>query len=152
MPASGNLGIGALAERAGCNVPTIRYYETIGLLPRAARREGGYRTYDETDVDRLIFIRRCRDFGFSIDDVRRLLALAENPSRNCDEARDQTQAHLDAIRTKLDELKALERNLARLVADCTMACLGGPTRDCLIFQEIKQPKPLPSTAKGSGCC
>ena len=64
MPAANGLSIGTLAERAGCNVPTIRYYEEVGLLPRPDRRAGGHRTYGHDDLRRLTFVRRCRDFGF----------------------------------------------------------------------------------------
>ena len=82
----GILRIGALARRAGTTVPTIRYYEEIGLL-RPAARSGGQRTYDNEDVRRLSFIRRCRDFDFSIDDIRTLLSLLQN-GKSCTEARE----------------------------------------------------------------
>ena len=80
--------IGILAEHTGTTVPTIRYYEQIGLLRRALRQSGGQRTYDNEDLRRLGFIRACRDFGFSIDEVRTLLSLANDGSTNCTEARD----------------------------------------------------------------
>ncbi len=82
------LRIGALAERAGTNAPTIRYYEEIGLLRPADRQAGGQRAYGEEDVRRLAFIRRCRDFGFSIEQVRSLVALVQDRERSCMEARD----------------------------------------------------------------
>ena len=87
------LTIGALADQTGCNVPTIRYYEEIGLLPPARRRPGGHRFYSEADLRRLTFIRRCRDFGFPIEQVRALVELTEASDRDCNEARDLAQAH-----------------------------------------------------------
>ena len=79
--------IGELAERTRTNAPTIRYYEQIGLLPRPDRQEGNQRRYADADVRRLTFIRRCRDFGFSIDQVRALVTLVADRSRSCLEAR-----------------------------------------------------------------
>src|SRR5262249_29784417 len=96
-----DLKIGALAARTGTNAPTIRYYEEIGLRPRARRRAGGQRSYGQDDVKRLLFIRRCRDFGFPIEQVRSLLALAQDRARSCMEARDLAQAHLAAVRARL---------------------------------------------------
>src|SRR5262245_44489872 len=81
------LTIGDLAVRTGSNVPTIRYYEEIGVLPPADRLPSGHRVYDQSDLKRLTFIRHCRDFGFSIDQVRRLIDLAATPERDCNEAR-----------------------------------------------------------------
>ena len=90
--------IGTLADRTGTNVPTIRYYESIGLLPQAARQEGRQRVYGERDVERLTFIRRCREFGFSVEQVRSLEALGRDRSRSCLELRElakQTFVALD---------------------------------------------------------
>ena len=100
-----------MAERTGCNVPTIRYYEEIGLLPRAARKASGHRVYSDADMRRLLFIRRCRDFGFSIEQVRALVGLMDEGSRDCMEARDLAQEHLDTVREKIREMKALECNI-----------------------------------------
>src|SRR5258708_856864 len=106
------LKIGALAAMTGTNPPTVRYYEEIGLLPPAGRRVGGQRRYGDDDVKRLTFICRCRDFGFSIEEVRALIGLMQDRSRSCTEARDMAQAHLVCVRAKLVELKALERTIA----------------------------------------
>ena len=86
------LRIGALAERAGTNAPTIRYYEEIGLLRPADRQAGGQRAYGEEYVRRLAFIRRCRDFGFSIEQVRSLVALVQDRERSCMDARPRAGA------------------------------------------------------------
>jgi len=139
--------IGKLAEISESNVPTIRYYEEIGLLPRAQRRMGGHRTYTDADLKRMTFIRRCRDFGFTIEQVRRLVTLAETPERDCVEARDLAQVHLTAVRAKLRELRALEKNLAGFVTACDAECAGGPAADCLIIEDLSG-----TTKKSGGCC
>lgn len=128
--------IGALAEQTGTTPPTIRYYEEIGLLPRAARQGGGQRRYGAEDVRRLNFIRRCREFGFPVEQVRTLVALVEDPRRDCGEARDIGQAHLDAIRAKLRELRALERSMAEFVERCDSDCIGGPGPECVPLVEL----------------
>lgn len=132
------LKIGALAQRTATNAPTIRYYEEIGLLPRP-RRSGAQRSYDDEDVKRLTFIRRCREFGFSIESVRALVALSTDSRRSCMDARDLAQAHLTAVRTKLRELKALERSIAAFVGNCENRCAGGPGPECVIFEDLATP-------------
>ena len=132
------LRIGALAERTGTNAPTIRYYEEIGLLPRADRGDGGQRRYGDEEVKRLSFIRRCREFGFSIEQVRSLVALVQDRERSCLEARDLAQEHLMAVRAKLRELKALERSIVRFVHSCDTSCAGGPGPDCVILEDLAQ--------------
>jgi DNA-binding transcriptional MerR regulator len=136
MAASSDMTIGLLATRAGCSVPTIRYYEEIGLLPAASRSRGGQRVYGATDQQRLIFIRRCRDFGFPIEAVRNLVALAGAPQRDCTTARDLAQVHLVDVRRKLRELRALERSLKQYVDDCTAQCAGGPASACVILEDL----------------
>ena len=98
------LSIGALARRSGTTPPTIRYYEEIGLVRRAARRDGGHRTYGDADLKRLTFIRRCRELGFPIDQVRSLVDLLENGDRSCLDARDLARRNLEDVQTKLSEL------------------------------------------------
>jgi DNA-binding transcriptional MerR regulator len=134
-----HLRIGALAERAGTNAPTVRYYEEIGLLRPADRHTGGQRAYCEEDVRRLAFIRRCRDFGFSIEQVRSLVALVQDRERSCMEARDLAQEHLTAVRAKLRELQALERSIAGFIATCDASCAGGPGPDCTILEDLAKP-------------
>lgn len=133
------LRIGGLAERTGTNAPTIRYYEEIGLLPPAGRREGGQRCFDEEDVKRLTFIRRCREFGFPIEQVRTLVSLMHDPTWSCMEARDLAKDHLDTVRAKLVELKALERSIAAFVQTCDSSCAGGPGPDCSILDDLAGP-------------
>jgi DNA-binding transcriptional MerR regulator len=131
--------IGELSARADTNIPTIRYYEEIGLLPRPNRSSGGHRTYLEEDLDRLPFIRRCRDFGFTIDQVRSLVVLVKDRSVSCVAARDIAQAHLDTIRAKMAELADLENSVAAFVDNCNATCLGGSGPACVIMEELRKP-------------
>jgi DNA-binding transcriptional MerR regulator len=133
-----NLKIGALAERTGTNAPTIRYYEEIGLLRSADRQSGGQRVYGDADVRQLTFVRRCREFGFSIEQVRSLVALVQNPQSSCMHARDLAQEHLTSVRAKLTELKALERGIASFVVNCDASCAGGPGPDCVILEDLSR--------------
>jgi DNA-binding transcriptional MerR regulator len=136
------LKIGLLAKRTGTNTPTIRYYEEIGLLPRPNRRDGGQRSYSEDDVRRLTFIRRCREFGFPIDQVKTLAGLVQDQDRSCVEIRDVANAHLASVRAKLVELNALESSLATFVEECDAACAGGPGSECVIIRDMS----------ASNCC
>lgn len=138
--------IGTLAERTGTNAATIRYYEQIDLLPRPGRQQGNQRRYGDDDVRRLTFIRRCRDFGFSIEQVRTLVSLVQDRSRSCMEARDLAQGHLNDIRAKLRELKALEKSIAQFVDVCDAECVGGPGPDCVILDD------LAGASRGSASC
>lgn len=146
------LSIGLVARQAGCTVPTIRYYEEIGLLPPAGRTEAGQRHFDERTIRRLTFIRRCRDFGFSIEQVRELASLVDQPERPCIEVRDIAAHHLTQVRSKLEELKALEASLSAFVCSCDSACAGGPAVDCTILESLALPAdPARSVGQG-GCC
>jgi MerR family copper efflux transcriptional regulator len=128
--------IGALAKAAGVSTPTIRYYEEIGLLPRAPRTNGGQRSFDRADLNRLTFVKQCREFGFGIEQVRVLLDLSISADRDCLEARDIAKAHLDAVREKLSELRALEQGLESFVTRCNTGCAGGAARNCSIFTDM----------------
>lgn len=143
------LRIGTLADRTGTNAATIRYYEEIDLLPAPDRQDGNQRRYSDEDVRRLTFIRRCRDFGFPIEQVRKLVSLVQDQSRSCTEARDLAQTHLTDIRAKLRELKALESTIAQFVASCDAQCAGGPGPDCVILDDLGAT--VPRRAAGS-CC
>jgi DNA-binding transcriptional MerR regulator len=124
--------IGALAERTGTSVATIRYYEEIGLL-RQAVRQGGQRIYDHEDARRLGFIRRCREFDYSIPEIRSLLSLMQSKA-SCSEARKLAEGHLAELRRKLADLQALERTISSLVTTCAATCDGGAAADCVILQ------------------
>jgi DNA-binding transcriptional MerR regulator len=124
------MSIGALAKRTGCSIQTIRYYERIRLLPKAPRRPGGHRIYDERHADRLALVRKGRALGLSIKEVRGLVGLAERAILPCREARDLAEAHLGEIVRRIAELRALQRTLAAYVADCGAKCGEAPQAEC----------------------
>ena len=146
------LSIGFVARQTGCTVPTIRYYEEIGLLPPAGRTEAGQRLFDERTIRRLGFIRRCRDFGFSIEQVRELVGLVDESDRPCAEVRDIAATHLVEVRRKLDELKALEASLSAFVCSCESACVGGPAVDCTILEDLAASERRAQGRKYRGSC
>lgn len=150
LPAAGQLTIGVMAERTGFKVSAIRYYEEVGLIPPAARRPSGHRVYDERVQEVLTLIRRCRDFGFSIDETRVLVSLSSSEQTDCVEARDIAQAHLNAVRVKLAELKDLERSLSMFVQACSDQCAGGPAPKCTILTDMKREPSSPAPA--GNCC
>jgi DNA-binding transcriptional MerR regulator len=151
------LSIGAASKQTGCSVPTIRYYEEVGLLPAAPRSEGNQRHYDAAAIRRLTFIRRCRDFGFTIEQVRELVGLVDRPDRDCVEVRDIAHVHLQAVREKLAELQALEAGLSAFVDSCSSACAGGPAVDCAILEDLAAPMTSAGAKQGAApprrsCC
>ena len=132
------LTIGDLAERTGVTPETIRYYEREGVIPRAARSgTGGYRQYGTADAERLRFVRRARDLGFSLEEVRELLALAAgDPTRPCGDVNQIAHAHLAQVDAKLGQLRALRRELSRLIDACDRnASLG----DCSLLSALSAP-------------
>ena len=149
-PATELLTIGALAKRVGFAVSALRYYEEVGLIPPALRRESGHRVYPGSVLDVLILIRHCRDLGFSIDETRELVALSTNGERDCVEARAIAQTHLTAVRAKMAELRRLDRSLSRYVRACSEGCAGGPAPNCNILTDLRQS--VPGGTDSSGCC
>ena len=131
MP-SPSLTIGQLAQRTGANIETIRYYERIGLLP-VANRKGRYRSYDATDVARLGFVRRSRELGFSIREVRTLLDLAAGGHESCAEVRDLASVHLHDVRSRIADLRRMERALATTVR----ACDAGDDAGCPLIDALE---------------
>ena len=113
--ATDTLSIGALARATGTKVETIRYYERIGLLPLPARTGGNYRCYGPAQVDRLSFIRGGRDLGFSLQEIRELLRLSDDPAQPCIEVDRIARGHLRAIERKLADLNALHARLQQLI-------------------------------------
>ncbi len=111
------IAIGELSRRTGCNIETVRYYERIGLLPKPSRR-GTYRRYEVEDVGRLAFVRRARELGFTLDEVRALLTLATGGQDACAEVREIAATHLADVRAKIADLRAMERALAQAVHQC----------------------------------
>jgi MerR family mercuric resistance operon transcriptional regulator len=117
---------GALAALTGCNIETIRYYETIGLLPDPPRSVAGHRRYDARHLRRLRFVMRARALGFSLEQIRGLLGLDDAVAPDCAAARAQAQDHLADVRARIADLRRIEEVLARTVAQCetgtTAAC------------------------------
>jgi len=116
--------IGALAEATGTKVETIRYYERIGLLPEPGRTTGNYRSYSTAHLGRLSFIRRARDLGFTLDQVRDLLGLADHRDKDCCTVDAIAKDHLADIDRKLADLKALRRELNGLIAQCSQGTIA----------------------------
>jgi MerR family mercuric resistance operon transcriptional regulator len=113
------LPIGALSKRSGVNIETIRYYERVKMLAPPPRTASGRRVYDVTDLRILVFIRRGRELGFSLDEIRTLLRLGGPEKASCREVRAIAVRHLEDIRAKLSDLKKLERLLSTTVARCS---------------------------------
>ena len=112
------LPIGQLSRQAHCNIETIRYYERAGLLPAPARSDGGHRMYGTAHVMRLSFVRRARELGFTLDEVRALLHLVDKRDRPCAEARDLAAQHLGDVRVKIADLRRMETALEETIASC----------------------------------
>lgn len=128
---SATIAIGELSRRANCNIETIRYYERAGILPKAARR-GRYRSYGTADIHRLLFVRRARELGFTLDEIRALLAIAAAGEIPCSDARNIAALHLASVRARLADLRKMERVLAATVRACdTSDHVGCPLIDAL---------------------
>jgi len=128
--------IGQLSEQTDCKIETIRYYERIGLLPAPARSEGGYRIYDDDHRRRLSFIRRSRELGFTIDEIRGLLDLVDGGNYTCSDVKTITMEHVDSIRKKIADLKKLEKMLSRIASQCA----GDATPECPIIDALLNSK------------
>lgn len=126
-------GIGELSQRTGVNIETIRYYERAGLLPSPPRTEGGHRLYADAHRKRLAFIRRSRELGFTLDEIRNLLRLAQG-GHACGEVQEAALAHLKDIRRKIADLRRMERTLA----DTAARCEGGTAPDCPIIDVLSR--------------
>lgn len=122
----------ALARRTGCNLETIRYYEKIGMMPEPPRTASGYRVYDERDVARLRFILRGRELGFTIEEIRGLLGLVDGGTQTCAEVKAMTEHHLADVRTKIADLKRIERVLAATAAQCS----GDQVPECPVLEAL----------------
>lgn len=126
------LTIGELARRTSTKTETVRYYEKIGLLAPPGRTAGNYRAYGDDDLARLSFVRRTRDLGFSIEQIRTLLALSDDRSRDCTTVDEIASAHLHDIDRKLADLVALRREIAAIIASCK----GGTIGECRILDAL----------------
>jgi len=121
----GEFMIGALAKRTGTKVQTIRYYEEIGVMPKATRAPNNRRLYDERHLERLTFIRHSRDLGFSLDDIRNLLELADQPDRPCEEVDAIAREHLKGVERKIAALRVMQAELKRMITHCSGETVSG---------------------------
>lgn len=121
-----------IAERTGVHLETVRYYETIGLLPEPPRGVGGQRLYGDDHVKRLTFIRRSRELGFTLDEIRALLRLVDGRDFTCREVKAVTIAHIGDIRRKVSDLRRMERILKNMAATCD----EGDVPECAILEAL----------------
>lgn len=126
------LTIGTLSRQTGVKIPTIRYYEQMGLMAAAERSEGNQRRYGLCDRDRLSFIKHARDLGFTIEAIRELLELSAHPERPCADADQIAVRQLQSVREKIARLQTLETELGR-IATC---CHGDHIKDCYVLQSL----------------
>ncbi len=125
--------IGALSRETGVKVPTIRYYEQMGLLAAPERTTGNQRRYGRGELRQLGFIKHARDLGFSIEAIRALIELQGHPDRTCGEANAIAQSQLEAVRDKIAQLRKLEGELERITGGCDGA---GPSSDCYVLASL----------------
>jgi MerR family mercuric resistance operon transcriptional regulator len=133
---------GGLAARTGCNIETIRYYERAGLLPSPPRSAGGHRLYGEGLIRRLNFVRRSRDLGFTIEEIRELLRLVDGGTYTCGEVEQLARDHVREIRRKIADLRKLARVFETMAAQCS----GDAVPDCPIIDALFDPEGLPRPA------
>ena len=126
------LTIGKLGEAAGVKVPTIRYYEQIGLLPEPERSAGNQRLYGPTALDRLAFIRHARALGFPLEAIRDLLSLSDNPGQSCAAADVIAKQQLVAVNARIARLTALQSELERMITQCAQ----GTIADCRVIEVL----------------
>jgi Cd(II)/Pb(II)-responsive transcriptional regulator len=128
--------IGELSEASGTPIETIRFYEREGLVPAPARTASNYRTYEDGHVQRLAFIRRCRSLDMALDEVRALLRFRDAPSDDCGEVNKVLDEHIGHVTERVRELRALERQLRELRAQCQSTESGDA---CGILEQLSQP-------------
>jgi len=126
--------ISKAATASGCHLETIRYYERIGLVPAPARTRSGYRSYGEDAVDRLRFVTRGRELGFSLEEIGSLLHLSESSDLPCAEVDQLARRHLEDIRAKLKDLRRMAAELERVIGSCS----GGERAECTILGTLSQ--------------
>lgn len=137
VPRDSGLTIGALSKRTGVNIETIRFYERVRILPKPPRSAGGHRIYSQEQLMRLGFVRRSRELGFSLDEVRGLLRLVDGGRYACAEVKAITLDHLADIRRKIADLRRLEHTLAAVAGKCR----GGKVPDCPVIEALFDPQP-----------
>lgn len=110
--------VGQLAEEAGINVETIRYYEKLKLLPKPKRKESRYRIYDETDLKRLLFIKRAKELGFTLKEIKELMELKIDSEAKCGDVKHLTEHKLNDVNNRIKDLKKIKNVLEKLVKQC----------------------------------
>lgn len=130
-----HVSIGEAARRSGVKAPTIRYYESIGLMPVPARTAANRRHFDVTDLRRLTFIRHARELGFDVLAIRALLALQDNPSQSCAAADEIASVRLSEVERRIYSLQALRAELGRMVGECTQ----GRVAECKVIETLAGP-------------
>lgn len=131
--------IGELSKRTGVNIETIRYYEKIGVMPNPPRTPAGYRAYGEDHLNRLRFIRRCRQLGFPMTEIQPLLLLVDAHGYSCSEVQALTLRHAEILKRKIADLKRLEKTLRGIASRCT----GEQVPDCPIIDALLEPTGKP---------
>lgn len=126
--------IGEVSRQTGIKVPTIRYYENVGLLASPARTAGKQRRYGAVDVARLNFIRHARDLGFEISDIRELLSLSAEPEQSCKEVDAIARRHLADVDRRISQLTTLRTELRRMVEECRQ----GRVRECRVIEALSE--------------
>ena len=129
-----SLTTGILAKRAGVGIQTIRFYEREGLMEPAPRSRSGYRHYDESAVTRLTFIRRAQELGFTLKEIRELIALDSDPDGPCDSVSSAATAKLAAIEGKIADLTRMKDALVKLISSCVQSV---PIRDCAVIECLR---------------
>lgn len=131
---AGSLTIGALSDLAAVNIETIRYYERINLMSKPPRTAGGHRSYQRQHLKQLRFIKRARELGFGIGNIRTLLTLSVDRSSSCTDLRAVAAHHLEDVRAKRDDLTKLENILTATIEHCDEQCCGNPMPPCPILE------------------
>ena len=126
------LAIGEMARTGNCKVQTVRYYEEIGLMPNPRRSSGNQRVYSRQQHDQLLFIRHSRELGFSLDQIRQILALSDEPAHSCQEVDHIARNHLRDVESKIERLQSLRGELKRMITECD----GGQVAECGIVKTL----------------
>ncbi len=127
------LSIGKVAAQTGCNIETIRFYEKESLLPQPRRTDGGHRLYTTKMVKRLVFIRRSRELGFSMKEIRQLLSVVDGEQVSCELVKSIADEHLRDIRSKINDLRKMEKSLR----DLSSRCSGEDVPECPIIEVLQ---------------
>ncbi|MDX1489606.1 MAG: helix-turn-helix domain-containing protein [Acidiferrobacterales bacterium] len=133
-PGVSPLTIGGLSQHTGCNIETIRYYERIGIIPKPPRTQGGHRLYGREHLKRLTFIRRSRELGFSLEQIRDLLRFVDGKRYTCSQVKAITVEHLEEVRARMRDLKRLEKVLKTMAAQCDR----GKVPDCPVIEALSR--------------